>query len=70
MVRYREDKLVKCPYYKSDSDFGMVCEGPVEGSSLTIKFKDGNIKTSYKGGFCRRRWEECPVAVIAAEKYK
>ena len=53
---------VQCPFYRNDdSRWKVVCEGIVEGSTLSLNFKDRKDLNQQMDIFCCDHYENCEV---------
>ena len=68
-MKYRQDVLVKCPYYKGEDKQVLFCEGVQEGTKLHLAFDTvPNIK-EYKKQFCKGCYNRCIVADAMNRKW-
>ena len=69
-----ESVRVKCPYYMSSSteDKTITCEGVIRGTSLTLRFRRGEVKRRYMEMFCDslERCPECRISHMLDGKYE
>lgn len=61
MNRYVSVKA-KCPFYKSENRFMVVCEGICENSVTHIAFSAPSVCYQFKSKYCRDEYQECPIA--------
>lgn len=57
------DADVRCPFYVSDTREGrsITCEGCMDDSSVTTKFRTLERKDRHMGRYCVCRFETCPI---------
>jgi hypothetical protein len=68
-MKFHEDYLVECPYYKDESQQTLHCEGVEEGCGLQLGFRGKKRLQTYKEQFCRCSWKTCMVAQMLNRKY-
>ena len=69
MSQYPEDALVRCPYYRYDSDGCIFCEGISEASTLRLSFRTPHARRKHKIEFCRNCWTGCALAQMQNNRY-
>lgn len=71
MANKQEDHLVKCPYYKTNANQVIRCEGIEEGMATHLTFADHAQLINYKGRYCRKMaYMACPLARMLEGKYE
>ena len=64
-------KDVICPYYKRETRYTLVCEGPAEGVNAQLNFASPRDRRAHMADFCTEKcWPGCWIAAMAAEKYE
>ena len=62
---------IKCPFFMTERNNLLCCEGFVEGTCMTTKFPDVHAKTKHIRENCfLRNGGRCPMAANLFEKYK
>lgn len=65
------DYLVKCPYYKSNSERAICCEGFFRGNLVDMKFRSHTKMLEHKRCRCRTmEYLQCPLAAAINKKYE
>jgi len=59
----------KCPYYISESEKKIRCEGFLEGMQVTLNFAGSLQKEYFQETKCRGFGEGCPIKKSVEEKY-
>ena len=70
MAKGYNEVIAKCPFYRSDRPFVIVCEGPKDDAVTAHRFK---VKKSYIGylrKFCGGDYKSCPYYKILEAKYE
>ncbi len=63
--------ITLCPYYRSHSEVGIYCEGPVTQSHLTLEFATRAQREHYQAETCAcYLYRACPLALAAGRKYE
>lgn len=59
----REDRHVKCPFYKKTSPNKIVCEGLAEGTTIHFVFANDDERRRYMSSICEnlRVYGVCPI---------
>lgn len=67
-----EDKLVKCPFYRSSHPGRIVCEGVQEGCTINLAFQDRGAKMRYMKSCCEsfEGLRECRIHNLLEEMYE
>ena len=68
MKRY-ESKYAKCPFYKSEDDMKIYCEGTEEGTSIHLAFYSKTTKKQFCKRYCERQYQDCRIAKMLYGKY-
>ena len=64
------DHLLYCPYETASYSQKIVCEGPVPGSAVHLRFNTHKQLLDYKNQYCRRRnCDKCPIAAVLNKKW-
>lgn len=62
---------ILCPFFMTERENLLCCEGFVEGTCMTTKFPDTKSKTQHIRANCfHRDGGSCPMAISLFEKYK
>jgi hypothetical protein len=70
MANKSEDHLLYCPYEATSYPQKIVCEGPVQGSSVHLWFDSHASLLAYKKQFCRtKNCNKCPIAEVLNKKW-
>lgn len=65
------DYLIKCPYYKGNTELEIRCEGFFRGNLVGMKFRSHNRMLEYKRCRCRTmEYTQCPMAAAISKKYE
>lgn len=67
--RMDENVLVKCPFYKRESQQVIYCEGVDEKSLIHLAFANKEDCRTYEKEFCRKAWKECMIAKALSKKW-
>lgn len=67
-MKYYQDNLVLCPYYKMERKQVIMCEGPDTDTGIHVTFC-GSKKTCYKNTFCKGDWKSCRIAKMLNDKW-
>ena len=59
MAKRYVSKEVRCPFYRSEDSFRVICEGPCRGVSVHLAFDSPTHRSEYEGRFCKSRFDEC-----------
>ena len=59
----------RCPFYRSEDDLRVVCEGPARGSSLHVVLRSKEQKKRYTDKYCCDDYGRCAVAQSLFTKY-
>ena len=66
-----EDKDVRCPYWHKLSNNYIVCEGLIDGTSMSSYFQERGARRAYVRRYCTKdRWRECEAARALDRKYE
>lgn len=61
---------VRCPFWRGDWDKAVACEGPFDGSGVTLTFRGDKKRKRHMEVFCFRNYEKCEVyRMIQENKY-
>ena len=64
-------RSAKCPYYREDQGFRLVCESAMEGGRTTIQiFHNRKALLTHRGRFCVRSCDNCPHKQAVDRKYR
>lgn len=63
-------KDIMCPYFTSETDKSLSCEGCEMGVRNTMRFETKEAKLDYIERFCFSYPNECHVCVAAEKKYE
>lgn len=69
MSQFPEDELVRCPYYRYDTQGAIHCEGVSDVSILRLSFRDRGARLQHKKAFCRSCWTGCSIAQMQNARY-
>lgn len=63
MGQYKGPGMVnaKCPYYRSETNFSIVCDGIIEHSTVTTKFTSQEDKIMHQKKTCFFYPNHCPL---------
>ncbi len=69
MRRY-ESKYAVCPFYKSEDDLKIYCEGVEDGTFIHLSFSTSTkLKKRYRCKFCEGQYSDCRIAKMLLAKY-
>ena len=57
-----KDKCIKCPYYKWEEGLVQCCGVKENVFSAPLHFYSKELRLEYKRRYCKKDWEECPLA--------
>lgn len=60
---------IKCPYFTSETDRSLSCEGCEMGVKNTMRFENIEAKLDYIERFCFNYPNECHICIAAERKY-
>lgn len=69
MKRY-ESSRSKCPFYRSETQQKVYCEGVEDGTSIHLAFDTTAHANEFKQYYCSGRYMACPIAVMLNDKYR
>lgn len=58
-----------CPFYRSEDDFRVLCEGVVDASSIHVVFQSSKKKHEYSKRYCCGNYKSCKVSHMLYAKY-
>ena len=61
---------VKCPFYLSEEEKKIHCEGLEKGSRTALEFRGKQLKENVKGKYCNGDYEKCKLYTIINQKYE
>lgn len=61
---------VQCPFYRTDSDRRITCEGIIDGSTLTLYYRKKQDYKIQMRTFCCNHYEKCEVYRMLLQKYE
>jgi hypothetical protein len=68
MKRY-ESKYAKCPFYHSEEQGKICCEGVGGKTSIHLAFEDSKEKRTYREEFCSEHYDKCLLCHMLYSKY-
>lgn len=69
--RPEQQEYVKCPFYRFDDGRGQItCEGILEGSTLSLRYRKKQDFRIQMDVFCCRYYQRCEVYRMLMEKYE
>ena len=60
---------IKCPFFTSETEKSIRCEGAVNGSLNTLKFDNDEDKMAYIEKYCTNYPNNCHICKAADAKY-
>lgn len=60
---------VRCPYYQSNDEFRITCEGLTEDSSIVLRFIRKDDMAFQLDNYCSRGFQFCEIAQVLQMKY-
>ncbi len=60
----------RCPYYITEDDFSVSCEGITQDCKIVVRFGAKHPKDQHKSLFCDARYDCCEVARMLDDKYE
>ena len=54
--------MAKCPYFSSESKYGIMCEGIIKNTKIVNKFSDENAKCDYVKEKCCHYPNTCTIS--------
>lgn len=64
-------KAVGCPFYRSDDGRQKIlCEGLIDGSSLTLTYVRGQDFRIQREVFCCEHYDKCEIYTMLMSKYE
>lgn len=61
---------VLCPFYHSEDNYKICCEGVTNESTVHVVFPAPRFKTAYSKTFCCEKYKKCKVCKMLYEKYQ
>ena len=61
---------VKCPFYISEEDKKIHCEGLEKGSRIALEFRGKQYKENVKTRYCNGDFEKCKLYTPINAKYE
>ena len=68
-MKFKEDCLAQCPYYREDLGPNLRCEGIGKNVGLPLNFGNLYDLRRYKDALCRGQWTDCPLAQMHCRRY-
>lgn len=65
-----EGAEVGCPFYRENQAVAIKCEGPMDGSGVTISFLTKERRKAAMAAYCKRNWKQCPMFQAVCRKYE
>ena len=63
-------KEVDCPFYHSEDNQKLYCEGVRDGTSIHLAFASSTLMQDYKDTYCCDEFGECLIADMLYRKYE
>jgi hypothetical protein len=63
-------KRIVCPYYMSEAQQAIKCEGVEESASSHLTFKCREDKRDYQEKYCCGAWKDCRLADMLERKWE
>ena len=60
----------KCPFYDTEDNKGVTCEGITRESALVLRFRGRAHKDRHTKHFCDDMYERCMIYRMLMEKYE
>ena len=60
---------VKCPFYRSEDNFRVCCEGQDSTSSYHVVFRSSADKRSHSARYCCGDYRQCGICQTLYRKY-
>lgn len=60
----------ECPFFIAHMDRNIVCEAPIPGCSVWLKFKKLKDKEIQYEVFCCKKYENCEMYTATEKKYE
>ena len=61
---------VKCPFYITEEEKKILCEGLEKGSRIALEFRGKQYKEKVKEKYCNGDFEKCKVYKPTNDKYE
>ena len=68
--RRRVSSYVVCPYYRSEDEKEIYCEGCEDKNSIHLGFLGLDRLKNYQARYCKTEWENCLIARALTDKWK
>jgi hypothetical protein len=65
-----DDVNVKCPYFRSNKNRDILCEGITDVCITILRFESERKRDLQRDVFCSERYENCKVYRMLEEKYE
>lgn len=70
MARW-DDKSAKCPFYSTNDECAIICEGISNNTKIVLRFTKEKTKAAYKDTYCDavKCYSDCRIAKMLMGKY-